>query len=558
LHTPRALVLVFAFVLISMTIVNAQTWTQITNTPPFNPGAMLLLTDGRVLVHSEPNCTSCQSTDYSSWYTFTPDINGSYLNGTWTEVAAPTGYSPLYFGSAVLADGKVIVEGGEYDCSSGTCEAAWQDHGAFYDPVTNTWAAISPPAKPFKWTSIGDAQSVVLADGTYMQANCCGVVLDGAKNPQAAVFHESTRTWSEVKDTGKADEFDEEGWTLLPNGEILTVDAYVGSFNSGTCTTSSSSPEPTACNSEVYNPATQTWTSAGSTVVQLWDSCESTITMGKTETLASYELGPAVLRPDGTVFYTGSNSCGPANTAIYNSNTGNWTAGPAFPALCGPLPCTDGDAPATCGDTCAVNDGPATLEINGNVLVFASTGAEFSPPGQFFEWNGTTLYTFTTPTTAVSDGSYVGHLLLLPNGQIMFTDFSTNVWILTSAGTYNPSWAPTITKLAATNIHPGQLSVKLTGTQLNGLSQGAFYGDDYQDATNYPLVRITNNSSGNVFYCRTHNHSSMGVATGPQTVYTYFDVPADTELGESQLVVVANGIPSSPVTVKIVGPVQTH
>jgi hypothetical protein len=90
---------------------------------------MLLLTDGTILAHSEPNCLSCTSTDYNSWYKFTPDVNGSYVNGIWSLVAAPTGYAPLYFGSAVLPDGRVVVEGGEYDCSSGTCHAAWITQG---------------------------------------------------------------------------------------------------------------------------------------------------------------------------------------------------------------------------------------------------------------------------------------------------------------------------------------------------------------------------------------------------------------------------------------------
>jgi hypothetical protein len=70
------------------------------------------------------------------------------------------------------------------------------------------------------------------------------------------------------------------------------------------------------------------------------------------------------------------------------------------------------------------------------------------------------------------------------------------------------------------------------------------YGDDYQSATNYPLVRITNNSTGHVFYCRTHGHSTMGVATGSKIVSTLFDVPATIELGASTIQVVANGIPS--------------
>jgi len=53
-----------------------------------------------------------------------------------------------------------------------------------------------------------------------------------------------------------------------------------------------------------------------------------------------------------------------------------------------------------------------------------------------------------------------------------------------------------------------------------------------------------------VFYSRTHDHSSMGVASGA-FVSTHFDVPATQELGPSQLVVVCNGIPSAPVAVSV-------
>jgi hypothetical protein len=82
------------------------------------------------------------------------------------------------------------------------------------------------------------------------------------------------------------------------------------------------------------------------------------------------------------------------------------------------------------------------------------------------------------------------------------------------------------------------------------MSQAAAYGDDQQSATNYPLVRITNNATGHVFYSRTHDHSSMAVAFGG-LVSTHFDVPATQELGPSTLVVVANGIPSDPVAVTV-------
>jgi hypothetical protein len=91
----------------------------------------------------------------------------------------------------------------------------------------------------------------------------------------------------------------------------------------------------------------------------------------------------------------------------------------------------------------------------------------------------------------------------------------------------------------------------VSGTQFNGLSQAAAVGDELNAATNYPLVRITNLASGHVVYARTHDHSSMGVATGSTVVSTLFNVPAAAETGPSSLVVVANGIPSVPVSVTV-------
>jgi hypothetical protein len=91
----------------------------------------------------------------------------------------------------------------------------------------------------------------------------------------------------------------------------------------------------------------------------------------------------------------------------------------------------------------------------------------------------------------------------------------------------------------------------ISGTQFNGLSQAADVGDELNAATNYPLVRITNTASGHVVYARTHGHSSMGVATGSTIVSTSFDVPSVTETGASSLAVVANGIPSAPVSVTV-------
>ncbi len=480
--------LVAVLSLLGVPFVNAQSWQPLTHPASFNAGAMLLLTDGTVLVHSE-------QANPQNWYRLTPDHTGSYVNGTWTRIASmPSGYAPLYFGSAVLPDGRAVIEGGEYNNGND----AWTDQGAIYDPVANTWTSVAPPAG---WSSVGDSPSAILPNGTYLQSDCCDTP------PKAALFDPSTLTWS-ATGSGKFDVYDEEGMTLLPNGNLLTVDAYVFQYDA------------TGMNSELYNSATGTWSSAGSTVVQLWDSGADCGGSG------SFEVGPAVLRPDGTVFATGANSCAAGHSAIYNSSTRRWSAGPDFP------------------NGLDIADGPAALEPDGKVIMMASPGI-YNTPSTFLEWNGRSLSVISGPPNAAIDSSFYGHFLELPSGQLLFTDFSNDVEVFTPAGTYEAAWQPVITSTPKA-LYRGK-GHTISGTQFNGLSQGAAYGDDFQDATNYPLVRLVNQSTGHVVYCRTHHHTSMGVATGSRIVSTTFDVPKTAERGASYLYVVVNGIPSPAV-----------
>jgi hypothetical protein len=268
--------------------------------------------------------------------------------------------------------------------------------------------------------------------------------------------------------------------------------------------------------SELYNPSTGTWSLAGSTVVQLPNrTCD--------------EIGPAVLRPQGDVFAVGATS----NTAIYNTSSGTWKPGPTLPSGLG------------------ADDGPAALLPDGNVLVDTSPSSPcYSAGSKFFEYNGTSLAPVPGPPRAASDPSYVGRMLVLPTGHILFTDGSTQVEIYTPSGTYQSAWQPTITS-APSSVTRGHTNYLIGGTQFNGFSQGAMYGDDAQMATNYPLVRITNNATGHVFYAKTHDPSTMGVATGKAAVSTEFDVPSTVETGASTLVVVANGIPSKEVNITV-------
>ncbi len=473
-------------------------WQPLVNQPVFDAGHAILLTDGSVMVQAAFADPTSSNWDLNSWWKLTPDVNGSYLNGTWTRLASmPGSYAPLWYGSAVLPDGRLIVEGGEYQVQAGQPVSVWQNAGAIYDPVKDQWTSIAPPAG---WTFIGDAISTVLADGRFLLSDDWS---------QAAILDPATLTWTPFASPGKADFFNEEGWTLLPSGQVLTVDT--NNFANLT-------------NSEIMTPATGIWTSAGSTIVKLADV--------NADQSGSWEMGPQVLRPDGTVFAAG----GTGHTAIYDVAHGTWKAGPDFPVLPG-----EGQLD--------VADGPASLRPDGTVLVVASNGV-FEAPAHVFEFDGTNLTQVAEPPLAAQDSSFFTDLLLLPSGEILFTDMSNDVEIYPAPRHAIGRTAPRIQNgcdLEA--LSPGK-TYQLDGVGLNGVSQAVAYGDDLQSATNFPLVRLVNRKTGHVTYTRTHDHSSMSV-DGNAASHTSFDVPAGAEAGPSDLVVVANGIASEPIVVDV-------
>jgi hypothetical protein len=239
------------------------------------------------------------------------------------------------------------------------------------------------------------------------------------------------------------------------------------------------------------------------------------------------------LQPNGIVFATGANASGAGHTSNYNTKTGKWAKGPDIP------------------DGLDIADGPASLLPSGHVLIMASPGV-YNNGVQFFEWTGTKFANAPNIAGASDIPSFVGDMLLLPTGQVLLTTqggTSPQVLVYTAKGSAKAAWAPTVTSVPATLTRGTQYVIK--GTQFNGLSQGAAYGDDTQSATNYALVRITNNSTKHVFYAKTVNPSTMAVATGSKAVSTHFTVSAGTETGASSLVVVTNGIPSKAVAVTV-------
>ena len=484
-------------------------FTPLTHQPPASGYLSILLTDGSVLMQS--------NADAGVFYRLTPDASGSYVNGTWSQISSPpTGYAPYAAAEAVLGDGRVVFVGGEYNQNNYSLPFApsgLTNMSAVYDPVSDSWQMIPPPpGVPY----IGDSPSVVLPNGSFVFGTKLG--------RDMWQLDPVNLTWSSLPATGKADNFAEEGWTLLPDGDLLTVD--VGN----------------PLHAEHYDPASGQWYSDGSTPVLLSSQSNEVLTYGPAPVqvvggvtygpgpAGTYyppgEVGPAMLLPDGTVFLTGAaTGGGPAHTAIYTpgvvpGDPGTFTVGPDFQS---------GDDPG---------DSSAALLPSGNVLISTSSG-------RFYEYNGSTLS--VTGALPAYSGNVEYFVLPLPNGQVLVTGSMT--WIYSASGSPDPAWAPTITAVSPSLTRGSTYSI--SGTQFNGLSQAAAYGDELDSATNYPLVRITNQATGQVVYARTHNPSTMGVATGSSIVSTLFDVPNNAETGASSLVVIANGIASSPVTVVV-------
>jgi hypothetical protein len=464
-------------------LVCGQTVQQLKNQPPDGIIYTLQLTDGTVLG---------QGGGESDWWVLTPDNTGSYVNGTWTQVGSlPTGYEPYATASQTLADGRVLLEGGEYNFG----QFAFTNLGAVYDPATQKWTSVKPPTGK-GWFNIGDSPASMLPNGDFL--------LGEKFTKDMAELDPKTMKWKELKSKNKNDFNAEEGWTLMPDGTILTADVKANPL------------------SESYNSKTGQWTNLGSTVANLQgpqNCCGDCIPYGKNDQKCydpPGEIGPAILMSNGSVFATGATHTGAntANTAVYTPGSG-WVAGPVFP---------NGDQ---------AGDDFASLQVDGDPLVEGNSG-------ELYDYNsGTGDF---TDTKINGEG---GSLMVLPSGQILVGGFE----VYNTKGSYQSAWQPTVTNYPST-VSPGT-TYKISGTQFNGLSQANSFGDEFSCNTNFPLVQIINGATGHVFFAKTHNHSTMGVATGGKTVSTQFDVPSNVETGASTLVVIANGIPSAPVSITV-------
>ncbi len=478
-----------ALVAVQPAAAQGQTWTRLLRSPPNSVELLILLSDGTVM------CSRQGGAIGSAWYKLTPDIHGSYVNGTWTTLASMHD-NRLYYSSQVVQDGRLFVAGGEYGTGSSRAE--------MYDPQTNIWTQLNIPT-----TVLDPGQSSPVTGGPQMISDAIsemtadGRILIGPVGPRAfaatILYNPVTDVWTNGPNILHGVFQNEATWVKLPDQSILTIDSFTTT-------------------SERYISSTNTWINDRTVPVELYDPMDS-------------EIGGAMLLPNGKAIYFG----GTGHTALYTPSgstaMGTWVAGPDFPGSRGQP------------------DAPVGMMVDGKVLCLASAvpsfPGDFPSPSSFYIYDYVAnAFTQINGPTGLSDNipSFQGCFLPLPDGNLLYSHFGTDLYICHPPGAPLAAAKPTVISVS---MNPDG-SFHLTGRGLNGINEGASFGDDLQMNTNYPLVRFTNTANNNVYYARTHHWSNTGVATGNQVVSVEYNLPANLPAGTYTKVVVTNGIASDP------------
>ena len=436
--------------------------------------------------------------------------------GTWTTGSFSSGLSLL------LTDGSILQQTGF---------------------STNTWQRILPDATGhYDWThpvpaaSMTDTRgffpSVVMRDGRVMVAG--GEY--GSGDHTAEIFDPVANTWTSVPNTFNAAFYDCSS-ASLPDGRVL--------FFSNSST-----------HGYIYAPSTGTWSKTADNafpfnetcVVQLPGGVFFMVSQSSYPATAKYLSatdqwvpgasaptgadafddggeGTKVLLYDGRVMAAGTTG----KTGFYipgaATDAGSWTVGPTLP------------------DNSKRQDAFAVVLPNGHVFLSADQGSHTGPT-RFYDFDpGTNTFVDVSPVAGGIAGYSDPYMpLLLPTGEVLVSGLG----IYTPAvGGPQAAWKPVISSVASL----GGGSCRVTGQQLSGLNEGAYYGDDAQMSTNYPLVRLTS-AGGALSFARTANFSTMAIVTGTASETADFTLPALPD-GTYQLEVVTNAIPSAAISVQI-------
>ena len=481
---------------------HAGTWTKLANNAPGGTGTGLLLTDGTIMV---------SQFDSKLWMRLTPDAKGNYVNGTWSSLASMS-ECRLYFTSQMMRDGNIWLLGGEYTGAT-SCSSNWSNTGEKYDSLANSWSPIATHPD----SSYGDVPSMLL-DGDK-------IMTGSLQSAHTWIYDIASNTWSAGPTKHYNDRSDEEGWAKLHDGTIFVYDLFQ-SANTGKGF------------AEVWDPKTNTWLGRSP-----GDGTANGTLPSLSGNAVGFEMGPTMALRDkkskGSVLAIGATG----HNAMYTVGTNTFTALPD-------LNDTVNGQQVLFG----ADDAPGAEMPSGHVIFSADTGptnGTFSPPTHLFDFDpkakSITSITSTFPDqNYLNTSSYLTQMLMLPTGQMLFSNGTKVLYIYTPDGKASNASLPKFSSLQ----YNGDGTLTLTGKYLNGQSAGATYGDDASYDENYPVVHLTDTSS-NVFYARSTNWSNVHVGDKtPETVDLTLNKGLKTP-GNYNLVISASGIQSKSTCVVI-------
>ncbi len=445
--------------------------------------------------------------------------------GTW--VAAPV--NPGTGGAAtflwLLTDGSILSNGNGLD---NWVRLVPDAHGNY---ATGTWQTLA--SSPY---AMGAAEEHILPDGRFYQSG--GEFIYAFPSGSSASDHDAVQLYNPLTNS----------WTLGQQG------LYGNLYDTGSATLANGSivaSDISTAKTQIFNPSSNSWTGVGSRPAPAGEDGWVTLPDGSVVSMGSggqYRFNPSgntwiklpsapsgfqngsidpamtTLMYNGKILVMGGNSSGVYTPGATPSSPGSWAQGPGMP------------------QGSYVDDSYADPEPNGNVIfdtikcswITNACGSAAGP--ELVEYNPSTNTMSQISEPPDSSGQAV-NFINLPNGQVLAAAGGRD-WIYTPVGTPQASWRPTVTSISANSNG----SYHLTGTQLTGfVTVGE---DDYQDPQNFPIVYLKN-SSGNVYYARSSNFSTMAPSTPGETESADFTLPAGLPHGTYSLFVSACGVSSS-------------
>lgn len=270
-------------------------------------------------------------------------VSAQYANGQTPGTLNPAGNMSVVRGTPtaiLLQDGTVLVVGG---ASSATSD--------LYDPVGNTWTTVGSMS-----TGRNYQAGTILTDGRVLIAG--GIDPNNVVLATAEIYDPSTQTWTPTGNLNTPRYM--HSATLLPNGMVLVAGGWPGPgpcCGSGTYALTSS---------ELWDPATGTWTATGNLP-------------------SPYADHAAILLNSSKVLIAGGESYGQggfgrlviATAATYDPFAGTWTSVPNMSTPRDHAPAvslSDGTVLVAGGSPGSCCSGQSTAErFDPNALAWTST-----------------------------------------------------------------------------------------------------------------------------------------------------------------------------------------